>query len=123
MPALSANRTACFGSNGERALASNMASGDKHAVAGLPALLDDIAKRTNSKLSHFETYEYGATERHRVYELIDRNGRYVITLSEVSSTSVALSVERACQSLTADGWQPDWATVLSQLRQHGFSLE
>ena len=90
VPAVSANRIACLGTNGERALASNLASGEEHAVASLPALLEGFAKQTNSELSYFVTYDSASTEGRNEYQLIDRKGRYVITLPEASSTKTAL---------------------------------
>jgi len=122
-PAATANRVACIGSNEARALANGVASGDQLTVASLPTLLDEISAKTDTKLFVFEIFEQASLDARNEYQLIDRNDRYIITFTEVSSTKVKLTAERACQSKTADGWQSGWQSALTLLQQHGFSFE
>lgn len=122
-PAATANRVACIGSNEARALANGVASGDQLAVASLPTLLDEISAETGTKVFVFQVFEQASLEWRNEYELIDRNDRYIISFTEISSTKVKLTAERACQSETADGWQSGWQSALTLLQQHGFSFE
>jgi hypothetical protein len=122
-PAATANRVACIGSNEARALANGLASGDQLTIASLPTLLDEISAKTGTKLFVFQVFEQASVEARNEYQLIDRNDRYRITLTEISSTKVKLTAERACQSETADGWESGWKSALTLLQQHGFSFE
>jgi len=117
-----ANRTACIGSNGERALADGVASGNERAMASLPVFLDEIATASHTELLVFQVFGKSAAEASNQYQLRDLDGRFLITLTEVSPTRVALSVERACQSESAEGWQSGWKITLTRLEQQGFSV-
>ena len=122
-PATHAYRLPCAGSNGERSLAQTLGQSDELTLASLPAILAGIANKSGTKISTFEVLEKGASAPHNVYKLIDPDERYVITVTEIDSTRVRLSVERTCQNGTAGGWQTGWSTAIALLKQHGFSFD
>lgn len=122
-PEASAIRIACYGSNEERLLAREAASADKQVVASLPALLDSVARETNSKLLTFGAFKSTSADEQREYRLTEELGRFVVTLKEKNSTSVILSVERSCRNRDAEGWQSYWTKVHSRLEQNGFNYE
>jgi hypothetical protein len=123
VPASQANRLPCVGSKGERSLAQMLAYSDELNSVSLQAILAEVATTTGTKMSTFELFENGASASHNEYKLIDPDERYVVTVTEISSTKVRLGVERACQSETAGGWQGGWSTAIALMKQHGFSFD
>lgn len=122
-PEASATRVACYGSNGERLLANVSASADEHVIASLPALVERMAQETTSTFQIFGVLEKSATVERSEYWLNDEHERFVITIVETSSTSVSLSIERACQSKDAVGWTSAWEEALGRLEENGFTYE
>ncbi|MDP4574793.1 hypothetical protein Q9K02_06520 [Qipengyuania sp. G39] len=122
-PEASATRVACYGSNGERLLANVSASADEHLIASLPALIERMAKETDSTFQIFGALEKSSTIERSEYWMTDEHERFVITIAETSSTSVSLSIERGCQSKDAVGWKLAWEDALGRLEENGFKYE